>query len=90
MLNDNFFSWKRFSAYFRKLWVERWDYFRKPLFRPSILCFLTPSPFQFYLISYLQTVTFLTFENTSTFLFSLQITFSKQRKFFFYLDKYQL
>ena len=34
MLNDNFFSWKRFSAYFRKLWVERW---RTNLLRFGIL-----------------------------------------------------
>ena len=49
------------------------------------LIFFTLSP-----LSYLQIVTFLTFENTFGFLFSLQITFLIQRKFFVYLVKNQL
>ena len=56
-----------------------------------VLAILSPfRPFSFSPLSYLQIVTFLTFENTSRFLFSLQITFPKQRKFFVYLDKNQL
>ena len=46
----------------------------------SISHFLPFHPFTFslfHLISYFQFVTFLTFENISRFLFSLQITFSK-------------
>jgi len=44
----------------------------------AVLAILSPfRPFSFSPLSCFQFVTFLTFENTSTFLFSLQITFSK-------------
>ena len=43
-----------------------------------VLAILSPfRPFSFSPLRYFQFVAFLTFENTSTFLFSLQITFSK-------------
>ena len=55
-----------------------------------VLAILSPfRSFSFSPLSYLQIVTFLTFENISLFLFSLQIIFLIQRKFFVYLVKNQ-